>query len=80
VRSKVVFVTNGSDYTYVPANTHVHWYLIALPHSATHSVTASLEHQRTGRLGVWPCYSVSVVVLMLAKWPCCASRVVNSRV
>ena len=38
-------VINGSDYTYA-----VNCYLIALPHSATHSVAASLECQHTGRL------------------------------
>jgi len=52
-------VVNGSDYTLK----HVHWYLIALPHSATYLVAASQEHERTGRLGVW---MVSIVVFMLA--------------
>jgi len=43
-------VINGSDYTHA-----VNCYLIALPHSATHSVAASLECGHTGRLGVWAC-------------------------
>jgi len=48
---QVVLVKNGSDYTYTPAKMHVHWYLIALHHWATHSVF--LEYQCTGRLGTW---------------------------
>jgi len=43
----------------------VYWYLIALPHWATHSVAASMERQCTGRLGVWAGDSVSLIVFML---------------